>query len=150
MLLTAVLNQHLPGTGVFAPYLLEMGIKYKFDPLLVAAVAFKESRCGPKKVSRTNDYGLMQLHVSKRCHRRYIGREHLLLDPKRNIRLGAKMMRMWKSFHHRKCRGRHHWLNHYNQGVKVSRKKWHRGYADRVMKIYKQLKKIEISLAGTV
>lgn len=150
MLLTAVLNQHTPGAGVFAPIFVEMGIKYKVDPILVAAVAFKESRFDPNVVSRTNDYGLMQIHVGKRFNKKFIGREHVLFDPRRNIKLGTKLLRMWRTIHRRRCRHNHHWLNHYNQGTRVSRKKWHRDYAKRVMKIYERLIEIRTSLAGTV
>lgn len=151
LLLTAVLNQHTPGAGVYAPYFIEMGIKYQLDPLLIAAVACHESQFDPRVVSRTNDYGLMQIHVGKRFNKKYIGREHLLFDPRRNIRIGAKLMRMWKVIHHRRCRGhRHHWLNHYNQGTRVGKTAWQRGYAARVMKIYDRLIQIKRSLAETV
>jgi soluble lytic murein transglycosylase-like protein len=151
ILLTAVLNQHTPGAGVFAPYFVEMGIKYQLDPLLIAAVAYHESQFDPRVVSRTNDYGLMQIHVGRRFNKKYIGREYLLLDPRRNIMLGAKLMKMWRTIHHRRCKGHHHhWLNHYNQGTNISSKKWHRRYAARVMRIYDKLIQIKHSLAGTV
>lgn len=150
-LLTAVLNQHTPGAGVFAPYFREMGIKYGFDPLLISAVAYKESKFRSNTISKTNDYGLMQIHVGKRFNRKYIGREHLLFDPEHNIRVGAKLMRMWRAIHQQRCQGKqHHWLNHYNQGTKVGSKKWHREYAKRVMQIYDALIQIKHNLAGTV
>jgi len=151
ILLTTVLNQHTPGAGAFAPIFSEMGIKYHIDPLLLAAVAFHESRFDPEATSKSNDFGLMQIHVGETFHKEYEGQENLLFEPRRNVKIAAKLMKMWKRYHLLRCKsGHHHWLNHYNQGTKVSNKLWRRNYAKRVLKVYKKLLKIKVSLAERV
>ena len=141
----AILNIFIFGSGTaygkhFAKYGQERGV----DPLLVASVAYHESLLEPGKVSRTNDYGLMQLHVGKNTHSKYIGREKLLFESERNIRLGVKMLAWWKSYHQRRCKSKHHWLLHYNQGSRVAKRGWRSRYADRVLKIYHKLLKIKM------
>jgi len=90
----------------------------------------------PRLRSRTNDYGLMQLHVGRTTHVKYQGREKLLYDPKLNIYLGTRSLMYWKRYHERKCQGKdHHWISHYNQGHRVYRK----GYQTRHLKIFKAL-----------
>lgn len=146
-LIIAVLNLFHPGAGQYADHFNKYARRYRLPPLLVAAVAYNESRFTRTVVSRTNDYGLMQLHVGRRTHKRYLGREKLLFNPRRNIRLGSRMLAMWRSHHLRRCKGKkHHWLLHYNQGVYVSTKGWKGRYAKRVLIIYSKLKKIQLKL----
>jgi soluble lytic murein transglycosylase-like protein len=112
--------------------------QYQVDPLLVVAVIQAEGRgmVSAMAKSRTNDYGLMQLHVSVTTHRKYIGRETLLFDPRLNIKLGVKMLRMWRAYHQRSCTGdSHHWWAHYNQGTRVR----NRRYGRKVARIYERL-----------
>jgi hypothetical protein len=86
--------------------------------------------------SRTNDYGLMQLHVGKHTHAKYRGRETDLFKLRLNIYLGTRMMWYWRRHHQRKCGSKeHHWINHYNQGHRVYR----RSYGRRHMKIFRKL-----------
>lgn len=108
----------------------------KVDPLLVAAIIKVESGGWRRARSRTNDYGLMQLHVSRRTHKRFRGREHLLYEPARNIRLGVKMLAFWKRHHRRHCReAGHYWWAHYNWGYRVRS----RVYGRKVLKHYRRL-----------
>lgn len=107
------------------------------DPALIVAVIYVESRFRRRAVSGTDDYGLMQLHVSHRTHQMYRGREHLLFNASRNIRLGVRSLKMWRAYHRRRCKGKkHHWINHYNQGTRV----WNRRYERRVRKVMRRLK----------
>lgn len=106
------------------------------DPHLVVAVIYVESRFRKNAKSRTNDYGLMQLHVSATTRPRYFGRERKLLDPRHNIRLGIRALRAWKRFHGRKCRSPHHWLGHYQQGRRVHSAH----YAEAVLAVYGWIK----------
>jgi soluble lytic murein transglycosylase-like protein len=97
--------------------------KYEVDPLLVVAIIHTESRFNSRAKSKTGDHGLMQVHVSVTTYKRYLGREHLLLEPKRNIRLGIRLLRQWKDYHERTCTGRHPFWAHYGWGVHVPRKR---------------------------
>jgi len=140
----AVLNIFVSGSGTaYGEHFAKYGERRGVDPLLVAAVAYHESLLRPSKVSRTNDYGLMQLHVGDNTHARYVGREKLLFEPGRNIRLGVRMLAWWKAHHQRRCGSEHHWLLHYNQGSRVAKRGWRSRYADRVLKIYHKLLKIK-------
>lgn len=109
----------------------------KIDPLLVVAIIHVESRFNAKARSKTNDHGLGQVHVSSTTLRRYRGREHLLFDPARNIRLSVKLMKMWRAYHDRKCGHDHQWWTHYNCGRRVLKKCLR--YGDRVEAVYKVL-----------
>lgn len=94
----------------------------KVDPLLVVAIIHTESRFTASARSKTMDHGLMQVHVSKTTYKRYLGREHLLLEPKRNIRLGTRLLKHWKNYHERTCIGSHHpFWSHYKYGRRIPR-----------------------------
>ena len=105
------------------------------DPLLVAAIIKVESRYRRRTVSRTDDYGLMQLHVSETTHERWLGRERELLEPARNVRLGVRMLRYWRRWHLRKCKGGHAWWAHYNWGARIGNRRYER----KVGKLYRAL-----------
>jgi hypothetical protein len=90
------------------------------DPLLVVAIIQIESRFKATAKSKTADYGLMQVHVSKTTYKRYLGREHLLLEPARNIRLGVRLLKIWRDYHVRACNGAAHpFWSHYKYGTRV-------------------------------
>ena len=111
---------------------------HRLDPLLIVAVIKVESNGYVRATSPTNDYGLMQLHVSHTTHKRFLGREHLLFEPARNIRLGARMLRFWRRHHRKHCKGsRHHWWAHYNWGYRVRS----REYGKKVHKVYRQARR---------
>jgi hypothetical protein len=107
-------------------------------PLLVAAVIEHETGGTWRRrlVSHTNDYGLMQVHVSRTMNRKYIGREHLLFSPRRNIRLGVRILSFWHDYHVRHCKkDDHDWWSHYKWGSRVRNNK----YGDKVKRIYLRL-----------
>lgn len=74
-----------------------------------------------KLKSRTNDYGLMQLHVSHTTHRRFLGKERKLYDPRINIYYGARFLSIVRRWHQKHCRNTHPWWAHYNWGFRVLR-----------------------------
>jgi len=111
--------------------------RYGIEPELVIAVIHAESRFRAWARSRTNDYGLGQLHVSSTTRPEYVGREHLLYDPALNIRLTVRALRMWRVYHRRRCsEGSHHWVSHYNQGTRVFRLRYER----KVLRTYRRLR----------
>lgn len=105
----------------YAKHVVVQSERREVDPLLVVAMMYSESRCKRRVRSRTNDYGLMQLHVAPDTHASYQGREHLLFDPRRNIRLGVKVLALWRNYHFTRCRNpeAHHWWSHYQWGGRV-------------------------------
>jgi hypothetical protein len=92
---------------------------YKIKPKLVVSLIDVESKWSRLKKSVTNDYGLMQVHVSKRGSETFYGRESELYDPRTNIREGVRILAMWKHYHETKCKGDHPFWAHYKWGKKV-------------------------------
>lgn len=111
----------------YARHIAKWSKHYRVDPLLVVSLiqhetGFKNVR-GLCKNCR-GDWGLMQLHVSKTSHAKYLGREYLLLDPALNIKLGIRLMSWWRAQHRRMCRRikNHWWIDHYKFGWRVPRR----------------------------
>lgn len=80
--------------------------KRKLDPYLILGLIRHESNFRTRCVSRTNDYGLMQINIK---YRRY---KCNLFNIRCNIKEGTKKMAIWKRAFSR--RSRTHWLRHYN------------------------------------
>jgi hypothetical protein len=94
--------------------------RWSVDPLIVVATIHLESRWNRKARSRTNDFGLLQLHVSATTHSGYLRKPERLFNPRTNLRLGIKMMALWKTYHAGRCRGMNHpWWSHYQHGKHV-------------------------------
>lgn len=95
----------------------------KVDPLLVVSIIHHETggTWREKLRSRTNDYGLMQIHVGPKVHQKYIGREHLLYRPGVNIYWGIRFLKIARWWHRKRCRRKahHSWWVHYNWGFRV-------------------------------
>jgi len=93
--------------------------KRSLDPVLVLSIAKHESNFTRQLISRTHDYGLMQIHSkSKISSTAFTSRIHCnLLKTRCNIRWGTYIMSVWR----RACR-KHlhlkpkcfHWIRHYN------------------------------------
>lgn len=77
--------------------------RWDVDPLLVVAVIQRESSWNPKARSKTHDFGLGQIHVSKTTNPHLLGREHILFEPRRNIRYLVRMLSWWRVWHVRFC-----------------------------------------------
>lgn len=62
------------------------------DPALMIAIMAKESNFNAQEISKTNDYGLMQINA---CHKAWLESSYGisdLLDPAQNIKAGAIML----------------------------------------------------------
>lgn len=120
----------------FAPIIEHHAHKHGIDPFLVAAVIQKESQFVNNCCYR-GAHGLMQVQLKSRsCDKQSTlkAKWRNLYTPYYNIKQGVELMAWAKRY----CKSAsHHWLLHYNQGKKV----FDNGYAKRVLKIYKKLKK---------
>jgi soluble lytic murein transglycosylase-like protein len=76
---------------------------YDVDPLLVVSIASVESGFNARKHSKTNDHGIMQVHVAPRGSARFLGREAELYDVRTNVREGVRLLKMWQRYHEREC-----------------------------------------------
>lgn len=92
---------------------------YRVHPALVLAIGHGETRWRNYKRSRTNDYGLLQIHVSARGSNRFYGRERELFDPRVNIRESFRILDMWRVYHNKWCKGDHPYWAHYKWGRRV-------------------------------
>lgn len=142
----------------YAPHISEAAHKYDLDPLLIAAVVHRESRFRNRTCHR-GSHGLMQIQLRGRSCKATMAeaKRQKLYSPRANILRGARLMAWWRGWwrRHHKNDG-YHWLLHYNQGFgKCLQKGCARkeripirsgkvgGYADRVLRVYEKLKRIE-------
>lgn len=103
----------------YAKLVIKYSRKYKIDPYLLAALIHRESKWVATAVSHQN-YGLMQLRVSKTNHSTLLGREHKLFHTPLNIQLGTKLLVMWRRYHQKHCKhNKHYWWSHYQWGCRV-------------------------------
>lgn len=90
----------------------QQSMRRRLDPVLVLSVIRVESGFQSWLVSSTSDWGLMQINSKTRIGTaQYPGRRKCdLLKMRCNIDWGTYIMALWR----RKCKGKHHWLRHYN------------------------------------
>jgi len=112
---------------------------YSLDSVTVMAYITIESGWGADKVSKTNDYGLGQVHVGKHSPR-FLGKEKELLDPRTNIRETCRILAMWKRFHGRWCKAGHPWIAHVKWGRRIPTKKGALSHAGRVQVVHDKIK----------
>lgn len=108
---------------------------------LVIALIGVESRYNPKCISRTSDYGLMQINI---CHKESLKRDLQitdLLDSKQNIKAGVHML----SWIVNKYSNINQALMVYNSGESGAQKLWKRGIysTDYSRKVIAQLDEIK-------
>jgi hypothetical protein len=75
----------------------------KIDVFLLVSFIHEESDWNPRLRSKTNDFGLTQVHVAARGSATFLGREAELYDPQTNIREWARLAAMWRGYHQREC-----------------------------------------------
>jgi hypothetical protein len=76
---------------------------YSIDPYIILSIIRHESFFKKTAVSKTNDYGLMQINIiHKKCN---------LLNTECNIRTGSKLLLTWMIKHRS---SKYHWLRRYN------------------------------------
>lgn len=66
------------------------GDKHNLHPYVIAAVIVRESGVRSRVVSKTGDYGLMQIHLN--AHRKKIKSVEDLFNPEINIALGSRIL----------------------------------------------------------
>lgn len=124
-----------------APIIEDESRRAGVDPLLVAAIIQKESTFRNRACFR-GAHGLMQIQAKSRsCSKRARRKVRHLYNPRKNIRLGIRLMKWAKYYCRKKHHKRHHWLLHYNQGSRIKTRGHAGGYARRVLKIYRNMKR---------
>jgi len=116
-----------------ATYTCQYTNKYKVDPIVVLAIMKHESSFRQLKYpSRTNDYGLMQLHCPKDSPFKFCNRCNVK-KMECNIKEGVRLLYQMKKSCLAKNKGTHHWLRHYN---------WYdRQYPNKILKIINELER---------
>jgi hypothetical protein len=96
---------------------------YKTDPIVIVALINIESEWKVDKRSKTHDFGLGQVHVSRTTNAMLLGHESLLFSPAFNIRQSARTVGMWERYHNTRCadRSRHPYWAHYKYGYIVKK-----------------------------
>lgn len=111
--------------GGLQEYIIEVCDEYGFEPELILAIIQVESGFDASAISKTNDYGLMQIN---KCNHQ--GYEKLLgvtdfLDPKQNILAGVYMLASLRDDYG--CNTEDKMLMAYNLGIGKARKLWEQG-----------------------
>lgn len=114
--------------------------RHELDPWEFIAYVHVESRWNARMVSKTNDWGLGQVHVAWRGSARFLGREHELWNPRVNLCETARLYVMWTRYHERECKQRrrlHPALAHMKYGYRVKGTE----HAERVLELARWLRK---------
>lgn len=105
-------------------YIFQLCEENNVDPVLIFAMIETESRFNSNCVSRTNDYGLMQIN---KCNHNWLKKQYGVdnfLDPKQNLLCGISMMAAYLK------NNNGDWVRSlmcYNQGTAGARKSWTKG-----------------------
>lgn len=110
------------------------------DYELVIAIIIHESRCDPDAISKTNDYGLMQINQINHV---WLAEEYGLtnmLDPRQNIIAGITILAQHSIYDDGTDAGLHKMLMAYNMGATGASNAWAKGtystaYTREVMQI---------------
>lgn len=124
--------------GRYAKIIDRVARRRNIHPFLFVAFIHVETarRWDPRTHSKTNDYGLMQVHVAERGSARFLGREEELFNPATNIREWGRLADMWRSYHNRTCdQESHPWWAHLKWGFRVKDSE----HADKVKSLYVRL-----------
>lgn len=114
----------------------EAGVDYE----LVIAIIIHESHCDPSVISKTNDYGLMQIN---QINHEWLAEEYELtnmLDPRQNIIAGITILAQHSKYYDGTDTGLHKMLMAYNMGATGAANAWAKGtystaYTREVMQI---------------
>ena len=125
----------------YASIILRQANDQHINPLIVVSTIHVETggQWDNTLISKTDDYGLMQVHVSRSTNPDFIGRETDLLDPETNIREGVRVMVYWKKYHNRCKKSTHQWWAHYQAGVEVKSD----AYSKKVSRVLARVKNIK-------
>lgn len=127
---------------LYADSIMRQASDQNMDPLLVVSMIHVETggRWENTLISKTHDYGLMQVHVSRTTNATYVGRESELFDPDTNILVGIQLLTYWKRYHTKKCKSTHRWWAHYKWGIDVKND----SYSKKIARVYKRVKHISL------
>lgn len=134
----------VPLDGDVQEYILELCDQYEMDPVLVLAMMYVETRFDPAAVSKTGDYGLMQINkVNHEGYRKILGITDFL-DAKQGALAGIYML--WDLREHYGCDIENKILMAYNRGIGGAKKLWKQGiysntYTEEVAKAKKTIRK---------
>lgn len=134
----------VPLDGDVQEYILELCNQYEMDPVLVLAVMHVETRFDPAAVSKTGDYGLMQINkVNHEGYRKILGITDFL-DAKQGALAGIYML--WDLREHYGCDTENKILMAYNRGIGGAKKLWKQGiysntYTEEVAKAKRTIRK---------
>lgn len=134
----------VPLDGDVQEYILELCNQYEMDPVLVLAMMYVETRFDPAAVSKTGDYGLMQINkVNHEGYRKILGITDFL-DAKQGALAGIYML--WDLREHYGCDTENKVLMAYNRGIGGAKKLWKQGiysntYTEEVAKAKKTIRK---------
>lgn len=131
------------------------GARYQIEPLLLKAISVGESSLKPgainfnkdKKTGKINsiDYGLMQInstHIPKLIMMGVIKESNdLITKPCLNIHIGSWIL----AKHFQVCGVNWNCLGSYNAGFRKDRNKTREQYANKIWKIYRDMKEICLS-----
>lgn len=167
-LLALVLLQFYPGAQFYAKDIYQESTAVGVDPLLTAAIIYSESRF-QKHACKNGSHGLMQVQMRPRSCKLTLAAAQAagLYESRINIRKGLKLAVWWRSWweRHHSADG-YHWLLHFNQGFgRVCPWPLYRcdredlipvttgrigQYAEKVLKVYRKLRKIRDSIITSV
>ena len=125
---------------LYADSILLQASDQNIDPLIIVATIHVETggQWDSTLISKTNDYGLMMVHVSRTTNATYLGREKELFNPDTNIMVGVQMLSFWKRYHKKHCKSGHKWWAHYQAGCAVKSDK----YSRKIARVYARVKRI--------
>ena len=135
----------VPLDGETQAYILQLCAENQMDPVFVLAVMKVESGFDPRAVSKTNDYGLMQINkINHSGYKKLLGITDFL-DAKQGALAGIYML--WDLRENYGCDTENKMLMAYNRGIVRAKKLWAQGilsndYTTMVAEAKKTIKKL--------
>lgn len=115
----------VPLDGEIQSYILQLCEEKQIDPVLVFAIMKVESGFDPTAVSKTNDYGLMQINkINHKGYNEILGITDFL-DAKQGALAGIYML--WDLRENYGCDTENKMLMAYNRGIVRAKKLWAQG-----------------------
>lgn len=138
----------IPLDGEIQKYVFEQSKNYGIDPLLVLSIIKVESEFKVDAISKSNDWGLMQIN---HCNHKSLGKLLSItdfLDPKQNILAGIYML--WDLSTNYNCDTEDKLLMAYNRGYSGAKRLWKQGitsntYTQTVANAKAEIKKLLIN-----
>lgn len=138
----------IPLDGETQKYLLEQSKHYGVDPLLVLSIIKVESEFKADAVSKSNDWGLMQINYCNHTNLKKLLSITDFLDPKQNILAGIYIL--WDLSTNYNCDTEEKLLMAYNRGYSGAKRLWKQGitsntYTQAVANAKAEIKKLLIN-----